>query len=602
MFRIRRVYESVLPVDQAAIAAVQAILRQRFPGARAADIDELPAKISNPANGRFRFMLFVAERAHHEVKGFALLSHHQRLNFSFLDYIATDEKRAISGGVGGALYERIREEAQLMGSLGIFFECLPDEPDECLSHEILRANQARMRFYERYGARPIAGTGYRAPVKAGDRGLPFLMFDGLDRREPLHRDLARKAVRAILENKYGWLCPPEYVDRVVASFRDDPVRLRPARYVSPAAVRPEVPDRCRSGVITLVVNDKHDIHHVRDRGYVEAPVRIPAILRQIEPTGLFRTVPPQSYSESLIRAVHDSGFVDYLKRACNRLPGGKSVYPYVFPIRNAARPPRELSVRAGYYCIDTFTPLDRNAWLAAKRAVDCTLTAADAILHGERLAYALVRPPGHHAERSVFGGFCYFCNAAIAAQYFSAHGRVAILDVDYHHGNGQQTIFYERCDVLTISIHAHPAIAYPYFSGFADERGEGEGRGFNINYPLFMRVDGARYRRTLSRALKAIARFDPAFLIVSLGLDPAKGDPTGSWLLASADFHENGRMIGSLQRPTLVVQEGGYKTRTLGINARCFFEGLASTALRTRPSGRQARPQRTATSRQEPKQ
>jgi acetoin utilization deacetylase AcuC-like enzyme len=246
----------------------------------------------------------------------------------------------------------------------------------------------------------------------------------------------------------------------------------------------------------------------------------------------------------------------------------------VFPIRNAARPPRDLSLRAGYYCIDTFTPLNRNAYLAARSAVDCTLTAAQAILQGRRLAYALVRPPGHHAERGSFGGFCYLNSTAIAAHYLSGHGNVAVLDLDYHHGNGTQEIFYERADVLTVSIHGHPRFAYPYFTGFADERGRDSGEGFNLNLPLPERVSGERYRRALGRAVKRVKRFAPKFLVVALGFDPAKGDPTGSWALSAQDFEGNGRMIGALGIPTLVVQEGGYRIRSLGTNARHFFLGL----------------------------
>ncbi len=279
-----------------------------------------------------------------------------------------------------------------------------------------------------------------------------------------------------------------------------------------------------------------------------------------------------------ILAVHDADFVNYLRHACRNAPESKSVYPYVFPIRNATRPPKELTVRAGYYCIDTFTPINRNAFPAAKRAVDCVLTAADEILEGRRIAYALVRPPGHHAERRTFGGFCYFSNSAIGAQYLSQHGKVAIIDVDYHHGNGQQDIFYERDDVLTVSIHGDPDFAYPYFTGFADERGAGPGEGFNLNIPLPENRDGSQYRKALEKAIRAVRDFAPAFLVIALGLDPAKGDPTGTWSLAAKDFEENGRMLGSLRLPTLVVQEGGYRTRTLGKNAKSFFRGLMDGA------------------------
>ena len=246
-----------------------------------------------------------------------------------------------------------------------------------------------------------------------------------------------------------------------------------------------------------------------------------------------------------------------------------------------ARPPKDLALRAGYYCIDTFTPLNRNAYLAAKRAVDCALTAAKRLLEGHRLAYALVRPPGHHAERRSFGGFCYFNSAAIAAQYLARHTKVAILDLDYHHGNGQQDIFYERADVLTISIHGHPRLAYPHFSGFASEKGAGAGQGYNLNLPLPENVDGRRYQETLTKARERIIKFRPGFLVIALGLDTAKEDPTGTWSLEGSDFEAMGRAIGSLRLPTLVVQEGGYDTRVLGINARKFFEGLWSGTYST---------------------
>jgi acetoin utilization deacetylase AcuC-like enzyme len=268
--------------------------------------------------------------------------------------------------------------------------------------------------------------------------------------------------------------------------------------------------------------------------------------------------------------------VKYFKRVCRNVDPETPFYPYVFPIRNRARPPVELPVRAGYYCIDTFTPLSGHAFTAARRAVDCALTAALEILSGRRIAYALIRPPGHHAERGFFGGFCYFNNAAVAAQYLSRFGKVAMLDLDYHHGNGQQQIFYRRRDVLTISIHGHPHFAYPYFSGFADERGEGEGAGYNINYPLPETITIEDYIHSIRSALGRIRAFKPIFLVVCLGLDTAKGDPTGTWNLTGRDFKAIGDEVGKLRMSCLVVQEGGYNNRSIGTNAKNFFHGLLS--------------------------
>ncbi len=573
MFRIRRIYDDVLPANREAIAQIQEILRTQFAALSEETVAALPEHLRNPLKYRFQSVLFVAGNGHGKVGGFAHLMYAPDLRFCYLDFISAGAG-ATGRGIGGALYQRVREEAAALETCGVFFECLPDDPALSPNEAIRKQNVQRLRFYERYGARPIAGTAYETPLSPGDDNPPYLVFDDLGLGEPLRRDTARAIVRAILERKYGAVCPAGYIDMVVDSFRDDPVRLRPPRYVAkpPAAVATAAVPADRR--ITLVVNDRHEIHHVRERGYVESPVRIRAILKEIERLDLMSPAEPRHFAEAHVTAVHDTAYVSYFKKMCELLQPGRSVYPYVFPVRNGARPPKELAVRAGYYCIDTFTPLNRNAYLAARRAVDCALTAAAAILGGQRLAYALVRPPGHHAEWRTFGGFCYFNSAAAAAQWLSAHGRVAILDVDYHHGNGQQDIFYQRPDVLTVSLHGHPHFAYPYFSGFEEERGAGAGLGFNHNIPLPEHLEGERYRDHLGRALRQVQRFRPHFLVVCLGLDTASADPTGTWSLSAADFAENGRMIGALRLPTVVVQEGGYNTRTLGNNARHFFDGL----------------------------
>jgi acetoin utilization deacetylase AcuC-like enzyme len=277
-----------------------------------------------------------------------------------------------------------------------------------------------------------------------------------------------------------------------------------------------------------------------------------------------------------LEEVHDKTYLKFLQKVCEVIGHSATRYGDVFPIRNAARLPSDVELQIGYYCIDTSTPLNANAYIAARDSVDCALTAADQVLRGRPMAYALVRPPGHHAERKHFGGFCYLNSTAIAAHYLSKKGKVAILDIDYHHGNGQQNIFYGRSDVFTLSIHGDPAFAYPNFTGFADECGEGEGLGYNLNIPLKMAIDAKIYRKALTLALDQIKKFDPTYLVIALGVDVAKDDPTGTWPLCAQDFLQNGKLVAQLKLPMVVVQEGGYNNKALGVNVKHFFAGLWS--------------------------
>ncbi|MGH8195391.1 MAG: acetylpolyamine amidohydrolase [Woeseiaceae bacterium] len=582
MFRIHKVFDVTSPANRQLLIQVQAMLRAQFSALSERTIARLPAQLADPRKYGFRAILLVAEDGTSTVRGFALLLHAADLDFCYLDYICA-ARFETGRGTGGALYQRVRDEAYQLGVVGIFMECLPDDPALSPDPAIRKQNAARLRFYERFGARPIINTAYETPLAEGDTNPPYLVFDNLGQDDkPLRRAAARRIVRAILERKYGRLCPPGYIDKVVKSIRDNPVRLRPPRYAAAADAPAVQTPRLRK--IALIVNDRHSIHHVKDRGYVEAPVRIRSIMKELDRTDLFEQLPPQHFGRHHIEQVHERDFVRFLQQACANVPPGKSVYPYVFPVRNRARPPKELPLRAGYYCIDTFTPLNANAYKAALRSVDCALTGALCLLDGATAAYALVRPPGHHAERQAFGGFCYFNSCAIAANYLSARGRVALLDIDYHHGNGSQDIFYRRNDVLTISIHGHPRYTYPYFSGYDDEKGDGKGRGYNVNFPLPENIDGERYRKELAKALDRIRKYQPQFLVLALGLDTAKGDPTGSFRLLGRDFRANGRLIGALGLPTLVVQEGGYRTQTLGSNARHFFAGLRDGLSGERPA------------------
>jgi len=572
MFRIRKIYDVTSAANRDAIEQVQEIMRRQFPRTRSKDLSKLPRQLNDPLQYQYRTILFVAENAVGKVKGFATLLHMSDINIAYLELISAAPGKS-GGGIGGVLYDRVREEALSLGVLGIFLECSVDDPALINDPEILKENARRLKFYEQYGTFPILNNIYATPAEPGDEDLYFLMYDSLGRDTRLSRERVRDVVRAVLERKYGDLFDKQHIEMVARSFRDDPVVLGTPKYVRRPTKTP-VSIYQPSNSIALVVNESHNIHHVTDRGYVEAPVRIPVILHELNKTQYFTRIKPINAPDRLIRRVHDKDYIDYLNRACKSLPLGKSIYPIIFPIRNVLRPPKDIELQVGYYCMDTFTPLNRNAYLAAHGAVDCAVTGASALLENYHFAYALVRPPGHHAERRAFGGFCYFNSAAVAAEYLSDYGRVAVLDVDFHHGNGTQDIFYERSDVLTVSIHGHPKFAYPHFSGFSDEKGQREGEGFNINFPLPESTTAEQYHRTLNKALKHIKVYNPDFMVVCLGLDTAKSDPTGTWSLRAGDFRENGRMIGSLGIATLIVQEGGYRTRTLGTNARYFFEGI----------------------------
>lgn len=576
MFLIRKIHDTGSRANQDAITQIEHILREQFPLATEREIKKLPGQLADPLKYKFKTVVFVAEDAKGKVKGFALLLHLTDMRIAYLEFISVAPGKS-SRGIGGILYERVREEVKQWNVVGIIFECLPDEAQLTDHPELLEQNKQRLRFYERYGARPILNSAFNTPIDPAYNILLFFVFDDLGQGKTPGRKHMQQIARAILERKYGAECSEEYIKRVQATFRDDPVVLRPFRYIKPDKTVINAPPP-QADRIPLIINDRHDIHHVRDRGYVEAPVRIKSILTELNKLNVFTVVEPKQYGEKYIRRVHDKGYINYLRKACASMQGTRSLYPSVFPIRNNTRPPKDLDMQVGYYCIDTFTPLNHNAYLAAKRAVDCVMTGAELVLGGENCSYALVRPPGHHAERKSFGGFCYFNSAAVAADYFSDYGKVVVLDVDYHHGNGTQDIFYTRDDVLTISIHGDPHLSYPYFSGFKDEIGEGEGKGFNINYPLPEHIDGPRYRKTLNRAIKVIKKFKPDYLVVSLGLDTARNDPTGTWQLTQADFVQNGLLIAALGYPTLYVQEGGYNNRNLGSNARSFFQGVWQAA------------------------
>jgi acetoin utilization deacetylase AcuC-like enzyme len=311
----------------------------------------------------------------------------------------------------------------------------------------------------------------------------------------------------------------------------------------------------------------HELTRREPIPYPESPQRAETILKALQEVGYTDILPPDDLSLDHLLTIHDAAYLEYLQNAylawveAGNPPEG--VVSVTFALRDRARPPRSPAEAAGYYCFDT-TPIVRHTFSAAMAAASCALTGADLLLSGERSVYALCRPPGHHAGRDTCGGYCYLNNAAVAASHLSRHGSVAILDIDFHHGNGTQDIFYTSDQILFVSIHADPDRCYPFFWGRADETGEGAGCGFNHNFPLPPCVDDEQYLETLERALEKVAEFDPAYLVISAGVDTLEGDTWSDFLLSVEGFERIGERLAAFPRPSLLVQEGGYNLNLIG--------------------------------------
>ena len=281
-----------------------------------------------------------------------------------------------------------------------------------------------------------------------------------------------------------------------------------------------------------------------------------------------------------IEAVHSAALLTLLQTAYPRFAqlkeGPRPAIPDSFAVRElAGYIPQSIWGQLGYYCSDDLTPILEHTWTAAYWSAQVAAAAAMEIASGATLAYALCRPPGHHAYKDLYGGYCYLNNAAIAAEILVRRGhRPAILDIDYHHGNGTQAIFYDRSDVFFCSIHADPEEEYPYYCGYAGEIGCGQGEGYTLNLPLSLGTDEVGFLRALHSAVDAIDQFRPTVLLVSLGFDTLAGDPHGGMRLEPGSFGPVSRMIGELGLPLLIVQEGGYLTPALGPALIALLEGL----------------------------
>lgn len=336
----------------------------------------------------------------------------------------------------------------------------------------------------------------------------------------------------------------------------------------------------------------HALHHgkgeLNDGRLVpchERPARAEAFLDSVRAGGFGDLQEPEDHGLAPILAVHTEPYVSFLQSAWGDWLEARKVaedvapdaLPLVWPTRTLRQiEPKDIDGRLSYYSFDAGTPVMKGTWEALHAASNTAVSAQKAVSGGERAALSLQRPPGHHAAADLMGGYCYLNFAAIAAQEFLTDGakRVAILDVDYHHGNGTQSIFYRRGDLLTVSIHADPADEYPYFLGYADETGQGQGEGTTLNLPLPQGTDWTAYDTALMAACARIGEFGAEALVVSLGFDTYEGDPISGFRLKTEDYARMGARIAAFGGPTVLVLEGGYAVEALGTNAAAFLSGF----------------------------
>lgn len=320
----------------------------------------------------------------------------------------------------------------------------------------------------------------------------------------------------------------------------------------------------------------------------EVPARADYVLAELRrrPLGEIRSA--RRFDAAALATIHTPRYLDFLTHAWDEwvaldpANAARDALPSLWPVRSFRTDvlPANFSARMGLFSFDAGSPLTSGTWVAARAGADCAFAAAEQLAQGARAAFVLSRPPGHHAGADFFGGYCFLNNAALAAQQLRDSGlaRVAVLDIDYHHGNGTQAIFYDRADVWFSSIHGDPHTEYPFYLGYADETGLGAGQGFNHNLPLPRGTGFAVWRDALQQALHGVARFGAQALVVSLGLDTFEGDPIAGFTLRSEDYLRVGEDLARAGLPTVFVFEGGYAVAEVGINAVNVLQGFEQQA------------------------
>ncbi|MGI9203850.1 MAG: histone deacetylase family protein [Woeseiaceae bacterium] len=338
----------------------------------------------------------------------------------------------------------------------------------------------------------------------------------------------------------------------------------------------------------IVYSDDHNLHDglLDPRGdkwgpSAECPARANNIAATLRDQEFGEIIAPDHFPDEKITRLHDPGYVEFLKTVWSEWERsnekGANARPDTFVGAGMRYAATDCVIgKLGRYSFDATSPFVEGSWQAIRSSANVALTGAELVKSDARIAFSACRPPGHHATANYCGGYCYLNNNALATQSLIDSGarRVAVLDVDYHHGNGTQTIFYARNDVMTLSLHADPKVEYPFFIGYADERGEGVGHGFNYNYPLPFGTTWDTYSETLADSIRQLQGFAPDALVIALGLDTFAGDPTTFFEIKTHEFNEMGRAIGEIGLPTLVVLEGGYSVDWIGRNTLEFLRGL----------------------------
>lgn len=339
-----------------------------------------------------------------------------------------------------------------------------------------------------------------------------------------------------------------------------------------------------------IYSEKHRLRNAKTELYGgelvyphERPSRVDYILNRLNEVQLGQISDPKEFGYDPIMAVHDPNFVQFLETAWSEWQQagfkGEAIATN-WPARRMAQTcPNFIEGKLGYYSLACETSISPGTWEAAFASAQVALTAAERVRNGAQASFALCRPPGHHATAEMYGGYCFLNNVAIAAQYLRDKGaqRIAILDVDFHHGNGTQDIFYERNDVLFLSLHGDPLESFPFFLGHANERGKDAGEGYNYNFPMAPKTKFDAWRDALQTALTRVVDFKPDHLLISLGVDTFENDPISFFKLTSDDFVTMGHDIAQANLPTTFVMEGGYDVEEIGVNVVNVLSGFERT-------------------------